>query len=127
MGRRLRDDSMTPQMFGMIGGLLATLWFPTITLAAVYLFRRLQSQERLKAIEKGLDLAFDPVASAASSRKSGIVLIAAGIGIAAATGIVTWVAHDREALVGLALAIVPVVVGVGLLIESRIQRNDASR
>lgn len=118
---------MTPQIFGMIGGLLAILWLPTITLAAVYLFRRLQSQERLRAIEKGLDLAFDPIASAASSRKSGIVLIAAGLGIAAATGIVTWVARDAEALVGLALAIVPVVVGLGLLIESRIQRRDAGR
>jgi uncharacterized membrane protein len=116
---------MTMQTIGVIGVFTALLWLPTIAVIAAYLFRRLQAQERLKAIEKGIELAFDPDASAAASRRSGIVFTAAGVGIALADVIVAWVARDSEALVGLALAVVPIAVGFGLLLDYRLQRAQA--
>jgi hypothetical protein len=108
----------------MIGGFVFVLWLPTLTLAAVFLFRRLRLQERLKAIEHGRDLSVDPEVSAAQTRRAGIVLLAAGIGIVLADAIVTVVAADLQVLGFLALATVPLAVGLGLLLEHRLQLRD---
>ena len=111
---------MNPQIIGLIGFIAALFWLPTLTLAGVYLFRRLQMEERLRAIEKGVETAFDPEANSASTRRTGIILIAAGIGIAAAVVIVRIVSGDPQALVCLALAVVPIAVGLGFLVDYRI-------
>ena len=118
---------MSPQviLFTMLG---VALWLAAIALAATYMFRKLQSEERLKAIERGADLAFDPEATAARTRRSGIVFIAGGLGISAADLIVVWAAGDPQALVGQALAIIPIAIGLGLLVDYRITRREiASR
>jgi hypothetical protein len=116
---------MNPQSIALIG-VVAALWLLTLAVAAAYGFRSLHSRERLKAIERGLDLAFDPQAAADGSRRAGIVLISLGIGMAIADCIVVLAARDPEAFVGLALAVVPFVVGVGLCIDARIARKGVS-
>jgi hypothetical protein len=115
---------MDPQTIAMIGGFVFVLWLPTLTLAAVFLFRRLRLQERLKAIEHGRNLSFDPEVSAAQTRRAGIVLLAAGIGIVLADAIVTVVTADLRVLGFLALATMPLAVGLGLLLEHRLQLRD---
>jgi hypothetical protein len=89
----LRDGLIALSLSRICGALF---WLPTVTLIAVYLFRRLQLEERLRAIEKGLETTFDPEANAVTTRRTGIVLIATGIGFAAAVGIVTLVSRDRS-------------------------------
>ena len=115
---------MDPRTIGMIGLFVLIVWLPTLTLAAIYSFRRLRLQERLKAIEHGRSLAFDPEVSVARTRRAGIVLIAAGIGIALADAIVTNVFADPHLLGFLALAAVPLLIGLGLLLDHRLQLRD---
>jgi hypothetical protein len=124
---REKENRVTLQAIGTIGVFAAILWLPTVTLVGAYLFRRLQTQERLRAIEKGLEMGFDPEAHAASARRIGIVLIAAAVGIALAVGIITLVSREPEAMVGLALAVVPAAIGVGFLIDYRIGRRRSER
>jgi hypothetical protein len=120
-------NDMDPQVIAMIGAFVFILWFPTLTLVAVLAFRRLRLQERLKAIEHGRDLIVDAGATAARTRRSGIVLIAGGAGIAVAALIVAAVSGDHETLVFLAAAAVPLFVGGGVLIDYRLQLRDMRR
>jgi hypothetical protein len=100
------------------------LWLTTTAVVAAYLFRKLQLQERLAAIARGADLTFDPEATANRTRRSGIVCIAAGLGLSIGDVIVAVAARDPMALVGQAVAIVPVAVGLGLLVDYRISRRE---
>jgi hypothetical protein len=107
----------------------AALWLPMLALVAMYLFRKLQLQERLAAIERGADLVVDREATAGRTRRAGIVCIAGGLGISTAALIVAWVAHEglAPALVGQAVAVVPIAIGLGLLVDYRIARRDLAR
>jgi hypothetical protein len=100
------------------------IWLPTTALIGVYLFRKLQMKERIAAIERGADLTFDPEETASRTRRSGIVFIAAGLGISAADVIVVVAAGDPTALVFQAVAIIPIAIGIGLLVDYRISRRE---
>lgn len=115
---------MDPRTIGTFGVIVLVVWFPTLTLVAVYLFRRLRLEERLKAIEHGRSIIFDPEVTAARTRRSGIVLVAAGIGVALADAIVTAVFGVEELLAFLALAAVLLLVGLGLLLDYRLQLRE---
>ena len=78
----------------------AAFWLPALALLALYFFRRLQSQERLRAIERGVDLTVDREATAARTRRSGIVCIAGGLGLSVANVIIVIAARDPVAFVG---------------------------
>jgi hypothetical protein len=114
---------MNPQIVGSIALFVVVVWLPTLAVAAAYAFSRLRSRERLKAIEHGIDLAFDPQASADGTRRAAIVLISLGIGIALADAIVVAISREAQAFVFLALAVIPVIVGIGLCIDYRMARK----
>jgi hypothetical protein len=115
---------MNPQVI-QLAVLAAAFWFPTLALAALYFFRKLQLQERLQAIERGADLTVDGEATAARTRRSGIVCIASGLGLSGAAVIVAVAAREAlPALVGQALAVVPIAIGLGLLLDYRIARRE---
>jgi hypothetical protein len=107
--------------------LAAAFYLPALALIALYLFRKLQLQQRLRDIEHGVDVAVDRAASAARTRRAGIVCIAAGLGLSAADVIVVVAAGNAQALVGQAVAIVPVAIGIGLLVDYRLARMDLDR
>lgn len=107
--------------------LAAAFWLPTLALITLYFFRKLQLQERLQAIERGADLTLDREATAARTRRSGIVCIAGGLGLSLADVIVAFAARDPMALVGQALAVVPVAIGLGLVVDYRIARRELDR
>lgn len=112
----------------LLAGLFgATIWIFTIAVVAAYAFRRLHSRERMKAIEHGLDLAFDPHAAADSARRVGVALVSFGVGVALADVILVIVSREPEAFVFLALAVIPAAVGLGLILDSRSGRNGRSR
>jgi hypothetical protein len=114
---------MNPQT-GFIGLIAVALWLPTLALVAMFKFRKLQLEERLAAIARGADLAFDPEATALRTRRSGIVFVAAGLGLSAADVIVTVAAWNPMVLVGQAVAVVPIAIGIGLLLDYRINRRE---
>jgi hypothetical protein len=115
---------MNPQVI-QLAVLAAAFWLPTLALVALYFFRKLQLQERLQAIERGADLIVDRHATAARTRRSGIVSIAAGLGLSAAAVILAFAAREpMTALVGQAVAIVPLAIGVGLLVDYRIAKRE---
>jgi hypothetical protein len=118
---------MDPQTIGTVGLVVFAVWFPTLTLVAVYLFRRLRLEERLKAIEHGRSIVFDPEVSAARTRRAGLVLVAAGIGAGLADAIITSVLGVEELLAFLAVAAVLLLIGLGLLLDYRLQRGDIRR
>jgi hypothetical protein len=117
---------LTPQTFGLIAFVAAVVWLPTLAVAAMYFFRRLESMERLKAIELGATVGIEPAIAALASRKSGIVLIAAAAGIVAADLILVAVSRDPQALVFMALAVIPLFIGIGLLIDYRLTMRNAA-
>ncbi len=95
---------------------------------ANYYVRKLKSRERLAAIEKGLPLpeedsvtSLDPRKSAAKTRLAGIILIAAGVGTALAFVILAWVVQQRHVLAVAAFAVIPFVIGIGMLVDYRLQ------
>lgn len=108
----------------LLAGLAVVLVLPVAAMATTYLLRCLQTQERLRAMEKGLPVAFDPRDVAWRTRRSAIVLIAAGLGLAAGTCILAAVMNDSETFAWLALAVLPLAVGLGLLFDYRLQARN---
>ena len=53
--------------------------------------------------------------------------IALGIGLSIGDVIVAFVARDAQALVGQAVAVVPLAVRIGLLVDHRIGRREQAR
>ena len=100
--------------------------------------RELESQERLAAIAKGLvppptaaELAatqgrpaISLVRRRANIRLAGIVLLGASAGIALFFIALAAILRERDVLCGAACALVPLGIGVGFLIDTRIQTQE---
>ena len=100
--------------------------------------RELESQERLAAIAKGLVLpptaaeiaasqgrpAISLVRRRANIRLAGIVLLGAAVGIALFFIALAAILHERDVLCGAACALIPFGIGVGFLIDTRIQSKE---
>jgi len=101
--------------------------------AAKYKVRKLQSQERLAAIEKGLPLPPDdpravealrppnPARRIGYLRTSGIICLAVGIGVMLFFMAVTHITQNRMVLCGAATGLIPLAIGAGLLLDARMQ------
>ncbi len=100
---------------------------PVAALLTAYHFRRLTSQERIHAIEKGVSIPFetlDPRERAARTRRWGIVLVALGIGFALALVIVAIGGNERDAYSAVGFGLIPALIGAGLLIEYRLRSKE---
>jgi hypothetical protein len=96
-------------------------------MTTAYLFRRLSSQERMRAIEKGVAIpsaSDSPMQRAARVRRNGIVLLASGIGLALCLVVASLVEGDKDALIGAAFGLIPALIGAGLLIDYRLLRKE---
>jgi hypothetical protein len=100
-----------------------------------YSTRKLQYEERMAAISKGLPIPDLPPVPARSSfvnlrlrmgnvRRGGIVLVATGIGVATFFIVLAWILQERDVLSGAAAAIIPFAIGVGLLIDAWAQARE---
>ncbi len=117
-------DTIIPvSLFVMVLGIIVVVNY------GHYKIRTLRSRERLAAIEKGLLLpegdfladVSDPRKTAARTRLTAIILIAAGIGTASAFVILAWVLRERDVLSAAAFAIIPLAIGIGMLVDYRLQ------
>jgi purine-cytosine permease-like protein len=109
--------------------------------------RRMQREERLAAIARGLPLPpepapavamgeamrdafqseFDPWRRAQKTRSTAIILIAVGLGIIAGMMLIAHVVGAREVLAGAIGGIIPMFIGFGFVVDYMMQRSDLER
>jgi len=112
-----------------ITGLAAVIMFlgmPTAIIAmyTFYRVRKLRSEERLAAIQKGVSVPMEPeLSQAAHSRRYGILSIAGAVGYMLAFSIVARV--EPDALMAAAFGAIPFTLGLGFLLDSVLIRRDA--
>ena len=98
-----------------------------IAIAGMYAFyrvRKLRTEERLAAIQRGVDV---PMAAelpeSARSRRAGILLVAGAVGYMLAFSIVARV--EPDALMAAAFGAIPFTLGLGFFLDSALIRRDA--
>ncbi|HEX8837880.1 MAG TPA: DUF6249 domain-containing protein [Candidatus Acidoferrum sp.] len=116
-------------MGGELIGLVAVVLGMGIPLGALYTYyrvRKLRSEERLAAIERGVAIPMEPeLNQAARSRRAGILLVSGAIGFILAFGLIAQVQADRDIWTVAALGIIPLAVGVGYFVDWRMIHRDA--
>jgi hypothetical protein len=100
--------------------------------------RQIESEERLAAIARGVPIppteaevaltrnrpSLDSVRRRDNVRRGGIVLVAIAVGVILFFIALTIILREREIMSGVACGLIPLGIGVGLLIDSRIQTRD---
>jgi hypothetical protein len=110
-----------PEVLVMVGIVVMCLIVPLVALVLIYLVRRLRTQERLRAIEKGVpipeNLAVDPWERISHIRRGGISAVAAGLGL------LIFLSTQGD-MSDLGIAAIPILVGLGLLYDYRLTARD---
>ena len=100
---------------------------------AGYHTRRLQTEERLAAIAKGIPIPepipepipiVDHYRRARAVRMGGIICTAGGIGLAVFGLLLTWIVQEHDVLVVAAAGLIPLSIGIGLLVDYAFQKRD---
>jgi hypothetical protein len=100
--------------------------------------RQIESEERLAAIARGVPIpptqaeialthnrpTTDSIRRRDSARRGGIILVAGAIGVMLFFFALTVIIGQREILSGVACGLIPLGIGAGLLIDSRIQTRE---
>jgi Domain of unknown function (DUF6249) len=101
-----------------------------------YHTRRLQSEERLAAIAKGLPIpdptpepipVVDQHRRARGLRTGGIVCVSVGVGLALFSFALSWIVGEHNVLAVAAAGLIPLAVGAGLLIDYTFQKRDLAQ
>ena len=69
----------------------------------------------------------DPMQSLANTRRTAIVLISSGIGLALFFIVLAFIVGQRDVLAGAAVGLMPLAVGIGFVIDYHLQKRDLSR
>jgi len=114
------------ELFIMVGVAGVFLIIPLVALIVLYRVYRLRTQERLRAIEKGLPIpAGDPWERATRTRVWGIVFLAGGLGLLVLLSVGYSVAnHKDQFALDMAFTAIPILLGVGLLYECHLRTRD---
>ena len=89
-----------------------------------YRVRKLRTEERMAAIQRGVSVPMEPdLSQAAHSRRYGILSIAGAIGYMLAFSIVARV--EPDALMAAAFGAIPFTLGLGFLLDAVLIRRDA--
>jgi len=118
-----------------VAGTIMILGIVAVSKWSEYGTRKLQYEERMSAIAKGLPIPDLPPAPTrrkvvdlkdrnAKIRLGGTICVTGAIGLAAFFFILYLVIGQREILSGLAVALIPLGIGAGLLIDARINARD---
>ena len=68
----------------------------------------------------------DPLQSLRNTRRTAIVLISTGVGIGLFFMVLAHIVNTHEVLSGGAVALIPLAIGVGFLIDYNLQKRDLS-
>jgi len=115
----------------ILGIVVSSIWSSTRT-------REMQSQERLAAIARGIPVPPSPEELAlmhgkpsvdskrrrGNTRRAGIVLIGTAVGLILFFIVLASVVQERDVLCGAAAGLIPFGIGVGFLIDARIQSRE---
>lgn len=89
-----------------------------------YRVRKLRTEERLAAIQRGVAVPIEPdLTQAAHSRRAGILLIAGAVGYMLAFSILQR--YEPDAMMAGAFGAIPFTLGLGYLLDSMLIRRDA--
>jgi Domain of unknown function (DUF6249) len=89
-----------------------------------YRVRKLRTEERLAALQRGVAVPMEPdLSEAAHSRRAGILLIAGAVGYMLTFTIIARV--EPDALIASAFGAIPFTLGLGYLLDSTLIRRDA--
>ena len=69
----------------------------------------------------------DPLRSLANARRTAIVLISIGLGVTVFGLLLTWIVQQHDVLVVAAAGLIPLAIGVGFLVDYRMQSRELSR
>ena len=109
-------------------GLAAVVMFLAVPLAAIamytfYRVRKLRTEERLAAMQRGLSIPMEPeLSETAKSRRYGILLVAAALGYMMAFTIVAR--YEPDAMIAAAFGAIPFTLGLGYFLDSALIRRD---
>ena len=109
-------------------GLAAVVMFLAVPLVAIgmytlYRVRKLRTDERLAAMQRGVSIPMEPdLSEAAKSRRYGILLVAGAIGYMAAFTIVAR--YEPDAMIAAAFGALPFTLGLGYFLDSALIRRD---
>src|SRR5271169_3036181 len=99
---------------------------PTAALAmyTFYRVRKLRTEERLAAMQRGVNVPMEAeLSEAARSRRSGILCIAGAVGYMLTFTIMARV--EPDALIATAFGAIPFTLGLGYFLDSALIRRDA--
>jgi len=106
--------------------LVAVVMAFAVPLAGIYAWyhtRRLRTQERLAALDKGVAVPMaEELPPHARSRKSGILLTTGGLGYALTFLLLS--SFEREAAEAAVFGIIPITLGVGYFIDAVLVRRE---
>lgn len=98
-----------------------------LTAIALYFFyrvRKLRTEERLAAIQRGVAVPMEAeLSETARSRRAGILLVAAAVGYMLAFTIVAR--YEPDAMIAAAFGAIPFTLGLGYFLDSALIRRDA--
>ena len=109
-------------------GLAAVVMFLAVPLVAIgmytfYRVRRLRTEERLAAMQRGVSIPMEPeLSEGAKSRRYGILLVAGAIGYMMAFTIVAR--YEPDAMIAAAFGAIPFTLGLGYFLDSALIRRD---
>lgn len=89
-----------------------------------YRVRKLRTEERLAAMQRGVTIPMEPdLSEAAHSRRAGILCIAGAVGYMLTFTIIAKV--EPDAMMAAAFGAIPFTLGLGYLLDSTLIRRDA--
>ena len=115
---------MGHDLIGLMAVVL-TCGIPVAMLYTYYRVRKLRTEERLAALARGAEIPMEPEMSHfARSRKAGILLVSGGMGCIVMFAMIARIVGDPETLVGSAIGVLPLAVGLGYFVDAALVRRD---
>ena len=108
-----------------LAAVVMALGMPTAVFG-MYMFyrvRKLRTEERVAAIQRGVTVPFEPeLSESARSRRYGILLVASAVGYMLAFSIIARM--EPDALIAAAFGAIPFTLGLGYFLDSALIRRD---
>jgi hypothetical protein len=123
-GAQNKEVCMDGELIGLVA-VIMSLGIPIAAMYTYYSVRKLRTDERLAAIARGVSVPMQQELSpAATSRRSGILLVAGSLGYILTFALISRV--EPDAWIAGTFGIIPFTVGLGFFLDSFLVRRDLS-
>ena len=110
---------------GLTGLAAVTLFFcvPLAGMFTYYRVRKLRTEEKVAAIERGVTVPMEPeLSQGARSRRSGILLVAGALGYMVTFALIART--EPDAWTAVAFGAIPLALGLGFFLDATLVRRD---